>query len=97
MNPTWTIVLGWVVLAGLVGFILMGVDKARAIDRAWRIPERTFYTLALVGGAFGILIGSGVFRHKTLKASFMGVIMLSAIIWLVILLGLVRLTGLPFG
>lgn len=77
--------LGWLFVSGLAGFILMGVDKARAIDRAWRIPEVTFFTLALFGGAFGVLLGSSIFHHKTHKVSFMGVVILSAVLWLGIL------------
>ncbi len=97
MGPEWTVLLGWVVVAGLSGFILMGIDKARAVEGGWRIPEMTFFTLALVGGAFGILLGSSVFRHKTLKALFMGVIFLCTVLWLGILLAVVEAIGLPFG
>jgi uncharacterized membrane protein YsdA (DUF1294 family) len=84
-------------VSGLAGFILMGLDKARAIDKSWRIPEITFFTLAFLGGTFGVLLGSGIFHHKTLKASFMGVIILSAVMWLAILFAFERLAGLPFG
>ncbi len=97
MTPAWTLALAWILASGLSGFVLMGVDKARAMERAWRIPEATFFTLALAGGAFGILLGSRVFRHKTLKGSFMGIIILSAVLWLGILFVLERQLGLPFG
>ncbi len=97
MSPEWTVLLGWMVIAGLSGFILMGIDKARAAEGGWRIPEMTFFTLAFIGGAFGVLLGSSVFRHKTLKASFMGVIFLCTVLWLGILLAVVKATGLPFG
>jgi len=97
MNLAWTLVLVWVSVSGLLGFILMGVDKARAVDRAWRIPEASFFTLALLGGTFGVLLGSGVFHHKTLKTSFMSVIILSAVFWLGILFEVQRMIGSPFG
>jgi uncharacterized membrane protein YsdA (DUF1294 family) len=46
-----------------------------------RIPERVFFRLAKVGGAFGILLGSGVFHHKTRKDSFIEVVLLVAVVW----------------
>ena len=75
----------------------MGIDKARAIDRAWRIPERAFFGLALLGGAFGVLLGSSLFHHKTLKASFMGMTTLSAVLWLGVLFAFQAAFGSPFA
>ncbi len=95
MNSVWAIVIGWLILTGFVGFILMGIDKTRAQDGSWRIPEKVFFRLALAGGAFGVLLGSSVFHHKTLKGSFLGIIILIAIVWVAILFGLQRLLGLP--
>jgi uncharacterized membrane protein YsdA (DUF1294 family) len=95
MNPVWTMVVGWVFASSLAGFILMGIDKARARQGGWRVPEMTFFTLSLVGGAFGVLAGSGVFHHKTLKGTFVGVVLALAMLWLAILLELTRLLGSP--
>jgi uncharacterized membrane protein YsdA (DUF1294 family) len=74
----------------------MGIDKTRAQDRAWRVPERVLFRLAAVGGAFGIIVGSSIFHHKTLKGSFIGVVLIIAVVWIVALLGLLRLLGSPF-
>ncbi len=49
----------------IVLFVVMGVDKYRAIRRRWRIPEATLFILALVGGACGGTVGMYSFRHKT--------------------------------
>ena len=95
MSLEWTLVAGWIAASGLTGFILMGVDKSRALDRSWRVPEKTFFSLALAGGAFGILVGSGVFHHKTRKDSFMGVIIVLFIIWIAVLVAFVRYFGAP--
>ena len=48
-----------------VGFALMGVDKGRARRDAWRIPEKTLFLPAVLGGVPGCLLGMRVFRHKT--------------------------------
>ena len=49
----------------IVLFVVMGVDKYRAIRRRWRSPEATLFILALVGGACGGTVGMYSFRHKT--------------------------------
>ena len=71
----------------------MGFDKQRAREGGWRIPERTFFILALVGGAFGILLGSAAFHHKNRKGSFIGIVVICAALWLGGLLELARLVG----
>ena len=57
--------LGWVALVSLADFILMGVDKRRAKQGAWRVRERTFFLLALLGGSPGAILGMRLFHHKT--------------------------------
>jgi uncharacterized membrane protein YsdA (DUF1294 family) len=97
LNALWTIVVGWLALTSFIGFVLMGIDKARAQDHTWRIPEKALFTLALLGGALGILAGSGVFHHKTLKDSFLEIILVMAIVWVFVLLWLERPLGSPVG
>jgi uncharacterized membrane protein YsdA (DUF1294 family) len=75
----------------------MGIDKARAQDWSWRVPESIFFRLAMVGGVFGIVAGSSVFHHKTVKGSFIGIILIIAVFWVVALVGLLKLLGPPFG
>ncbi|NLG02532.1 MAG: DUF1294 domain-containing protein [Clostridia bacterium] len=59
-----------IVLLNVSGFIIMGIDKAKAKRKVWRIPESTLFSIALVGGSLGVLIGMYVFRHKTKHKSF---------------------------
>ena len=54
----------------LITFVLMGVDKRRAENGKWRIPERTLLLCALLLGAPGAILGALVFRHKTRKWKF---------------------------
>ena len=54
----------------LIAFILMGVDKQKAIKHQYRISERTLWMVAIMGGAFGALAGMKVFRHKTKHRAF---------------------------
>jgi len=57
-------------IVSLIGYLLVYVDKHKAIRHQWRIPERVFYLMGLVGGSFGIWIGMFQFHHKTRKNPF---------------------------
>ena len=63
----------------LLLFLLMGVDKHRAVRGKYRIPERTLFTFALLGGSAGGLLGMLLFRHKTRKAAFWAVFVLTGL------------------
>lgn len=60
----------YLLLANLVGFVLMGVDKHKAKKKQWRIPEKTLFLPAILGGSIGALYGMHLFRHKTKHKSF---------------------------
>ena len=50
----------------ILAFVMFGVDKRRSkIAGARRIPEKTLFSVALLGGAFGAAAGMFAFRHKT--------------------------------
>ena len=57
--------LGTLIGLNLLSFALYGIDKAKAKQGAWRIPEKTLLLAALLGGSLGALLGMEVFRHKT--------------------------------
>lgn len=59
------IILLCFVAVNVIGFFAMGVDKAKARAKAWRIPEKTLLTIAVIGGGLGVWLGMEVFRHKT--------------------------------
>ena len=61
----WSLLAVWLLLANLTAFCLMGADKRRAKRDAWRIPERTLFLAALLGGSAGAVLGMRVFHHKT--------------------------------
>jgi uncharacterized membrane protein YsdA (DUF1294 family) len=45
-------------------------DKVRAQNRKRRIPEKTLFTAAWLGGSIGALLGMNIFRHKTKHKTF---------------------------
>ena len=64
------VILLYILLVNLGGFIAFGIDKSRSKRAKWRIPEATLFTFALLGGSIGCLLGIKVFRHKTMKPAF---------------------------
>ena len=59
-------VLLWLAVINLVAFVLMAADKSRAKRQgARRIPEKTLFLSALLGGSVGAILGMQLFRHKT--------------------------------
>ena len=46
-------------------FVLMGVDKFKAVHGRWRLSEGFLFLLPLLGGATGGTLGMYLFRHKT--------------------------------
>lgn len=65
MNTGMKLILICMVFMSLIGFFTMGIDKAKAKRGAWRIPEKTLFGIALMGGGAGIWLGMETFRHKT--------------------------------
>jgi uncharacterized membrane protein YsdA (DUF1294 family) len=55
----------YLIAINLVGFLAMFLDKRRAIKNEWRIPEKTLFLIALLGGSLGTTLGMNTFRHKT--------------------------------
>lgn len=65
-----TLLLSYFIAINLIGFALMGIDKYKARKRAFRIPEATLFTIAVIGGSIGSILGMYAFRHKTRHRSF---------------------------
>lgn len=63
-NFSW-ILIGYLCIINIIGFIMMGVDKHKAKVNAWRIPEKSLFLASLIGGSIGTWAGMYVFRHKT--------------------------------
>jgi uncharacterized membrane protein YsdA (DUF1294 family) len=63
-------VLLWFVLINIIAYVVMSEDKNKARARRERVPEKTLFLLAFMGGALGILIAMYRKRHKTKHASF---------------------------
>jgi len=80
--------LCYLLIINALTFAVMLLDKVRAIKKAWRVPEATLLTLAVLGGSLGGLMGMYLFRHKTRKPKFtvtlpLLLILQGAIVWII--------------
>ena len=64
-------------------FFLMGIDKRKAELGRWRIPERTLFLSAFLGGGVGAIAGMQLFRHKTKHRSFTVGMPLILLLWII--------------
>ena len=60
----------YVLIINLIGFLIMGLDKFKAKKGFWRTPEKTIFTITLLGGGIGTVTGMYLIRHKTKKMKF---------------------------
>ncbi|WP_329957462.1 DUF1294 domain-containing protein [Novisyntrophococcus fermenticellae] len=60
----------YLIVINMITFIIYGIDKRRARNHAWRIPEHTLLSMAALGGSVGALAGMGYFHHKTRHRKF---------------------------
>ena len=65
------IIIGYLFVVNVIGFVLVFVDKKRAQNNQWRIKEATLFLTAAIGGSIGSMLGMKVFRHKTKHLSFL--------------------------
>ena len=75
VGSPWGLLAIWLVLINLVTFLVFGLDKLKAKrkvnkESVRRVPEKTLFLLAAVGGSIGALLGMKVWHHKTLHKSF---------------------------
>lgn len=92
MTLQMKIFAGYVVIMTIAGFLSMYIDKKKAIKHQWRIPEKTLFLIAILGGSIGSNLGMAVCRHKTKHWYF--VIGMPAI--LILQIGICIYTGLKW-
>ena len=92
MGIFWKIMLAYLLIVNFAAFVLMGDDKRRAKKKgARRIPEKTLFLSAVIGGSVGAIAGMQVFHHKTKHWYFVWgmplilVVQAALMIWLIIL------------
>ena len=86
------ILILYLILINLVGFVLYALDKVKSKRKgSRRIPERMLLWMARLGGGLGCWIGMMLFRHKTKHIRFKILVPLWTVLWVAALVLLVRL------
>ena len=57
-------------ILNLITYTMVYYDKRKAKRGEWRVPEKRFFGLAILGGAIGVFVGMRSFRHKTKHPTF---------------------------
>ena len=70
MSLLTKILLIYFLVLTLVTFLVCGWDKHAAQRQLRRVPEKTLFLSAILGGSLGALVGMSLFRHKTRHWSF---------------------------
>ena len=65
------IIAALLAIINIIGFVIVAVDKHKARKRKWRIPEKTFFLICVLGGCPGVYAGLILFSHKTKHWYFM--------------------------
>lgn len=64
------ILIAVLAIINVTAFILVYADKRKSINNTERLPEVSFFVLAIFFSALGVLTGMFVFHHKTQKLNF---------------------------
>lgn len=84
------LVFSYLIFINLIGFLMMWLDKRKAMKRKRRISEKSIWLLTLIGGSIGIYLAMYFYRHKTkhkqfvLGVPFIIILQLGFILYLVI-------------
>jgi uncharacterized membrane protein YsdA (DUF1294 family) len=78
-------------ILNLLSYAFMWLDKVKSVYGWWRISEKTLWSLALIGGVFGIWLGmQAPLYHKAGKQNFRIAIPVIAVVWIGILIYFIK-------
>ena len=79
----------YIVFINMLSFLLYGFDKLLAEKKKFRISEKLLLFISIMGGPYGAILGSNIFKHKTKKLKFNILNKSMAIIWSIYFLCLI--------
>jgi len=83
-------ILLYLLVVNVITFLMMGFDKHEAKKGNWRVSEKTLFTLVVLGGSIGGILGMFTFRHKTKKWYFRFGFPIILILQILVVIDLVR-------
>ena len=84
------IIAVYIIFINLVSILLFKRDKSLARKGKMRIPEKTLFLSAILGGGPGAVLGMHLFSHKTKKVAFQFGLPLIAIVNVVVVMMLFK-------
>ena len=57
----------YIVFINMLSFLLYGFDKLLAKKKKFRISEKLLLFISIMGGPYGAILGSNIFKHKIKK------------------------------
>lgn len=84
------IIAVYIIFINLVSILLFKRDKSLARKGKMRIPEKTLFLSAILGGGPGAVLGMHLFSHKTKKVAFQLGLPLIAIVNVVVVMMLFK-------
>lgn len=64
------IIIYYLFIINIIAFIIVYIDKQKAIKKQWRIKESTIILISIIGGSIGAYLSMYSFRHKTKHLKF---------------------------
>lgn len=77
--------LEYLIVINVIASAFFIIDKIKAANNFWRIPEKVLHLLEALGGVFSVFILMFIIRHKNRKFSYQAVSFGILIIWIYIL------------
>lgn len=62
--------LYYYLIINLIVFVIMFLDKKRAVQNKWRVSEKIFFILSFLGGFLGEITAMYTLHHKNKKLKF---------------------------
>jgi len=81
----YAIIAFWILAINVMTLRAFDTDKLAAIQKEWRIPEKTLLWMSFAGGSVGAKLGQRRFRHKTRKQPFASILDMICIAQIVLL------------
>ncbi len=77
------VIFGYYAIINIIMYVMMVIDKKRAIKDQWRIAEKNFFLLAVLGGGLGGLCAMVIKRHKNRHMDFILVFTMTSILHMI--------------
>ena len=78
-------------IINLIGYFIMYIDKKKAINNNYRIPEKKLFLICIMGGSLGLLIGMYKFHHKTRHNKFVYGVPLVLIVNIIVIYNIMKI------